>query len=303
MVTVSTAAFFERSNLQLGNLRKQAEKLQSQIGTGERLTRSSDDPVAAAKLRSLARRETLSNIDQRNSDRAATDLQLGDQALISIADTVIRAKELAIQAANTTLSDENRLAIGTEIANLRENLLFLANSRDSSGQSLFGGETAGLAYEDVAGVISYIGTATSPLADLGDGQTVERSVTGPEFLNFDPGTGATDMFAVLGALATGLAAGGTAAQTAASDAISVLDSGLEKITTAQTVIGTRQAWVETIDDRRVAMGELLAEEEANIGGADLASTITRLQELMTVLEASQASFIRLTNLSLFDQLR
>jgi flagellar hook-associated protein 3 FlgL len=31
--------------------------------------------------------------------------------------------------------------------------------------------------------------------------------------------------------------------------------------------------------------------------------MTRLQEVMTVLEASQASFVRLANLSLFDQLR
>jgi flagellar hook-associated protein 3 FlgL len=31
--------------------------------------------------------------------------------------------------------------------------------------------------------------------------------------------------------------------------------------------------------------------------------MTRLQEVMTVLEASQASFVRLASLSLFDRLR
>jgi len=303
MVTVSTGAFFERANLQLGTLRKQAEGLQSQIGTGERLTRSSDDPVAAAKLRSLSRSQRLRTVDQRNSDRASTDLRLADQALVSMADIVIRTKELALQANSNALSDANRQAIATEVANLRENLIYLANSRDATGQALFGGETAGLAFTEAAGVVTYQGTANPPLVDLGDGQVVERSITGPEFVNFDPGTGPTDLFAVLGALATGLAAGGAASLTAAGDAISVLDAGLEKITTAQTVIGTRQAWVETIDDRRVTTGELLAEEEANVGGADLAGTITRLQELMTVLEASQASFVRLSGLSLFNQLR
>ncbi len=35
-----------------------------------------------------------------------------------------------------------------------------------------------------------------------------------------------------------------------------------------------------------------------VGGADLATTMTRLQEMMTVLEASQASFVRLSSLSL-----
>jgi flagellar hook-associated protein 3 FlgL len=48
---------------------------------------------------------------------------------------------------------------------------------------------------------------------------------------------------------------------------------------------------------------MAADQQASIGGADLASTMTRLQEISTVLEASQASFVRLANLSLFDVLR
>ena len=47
----------------------------------------------------------------------------------------------------------------------------------------------------------------------------------------------------------------------------------------------------------------MADERAAVGGADLATTMTRLQEVMTVLEASQASFVRLSGLSLFNMLR
>ncbi|OZA91497.1 MAG: hypothetical protein B7X57_10130, partial [Erythrobacter sp. 34-65-8] len=39
-----------------------------------------------------------------------------------------------------------------------------------------------------------------------------------------------------------------------------------------------------------------------VGGADLAATISRLQQVMTTLEASQASYARLASLSLFDRL-
>jgi hypothetical protein len=46
-----------------------------------------------------------------------------------------------------------------------------------------------------------------------------------------------------------------------------------------------------------------AEEQADIGGTDIASTVTQLQQAMLVLEASQASFAKLSGLSLFDQLR
>ena len=91
MINLSTGAFFERATRQIGGLRERANDLQNQIGSGERLSRSSDDPVAAARLRTLARRERLSEVDQRNSDRATTDLQLTDKALSGLADLVIRA--------------------------------------------------------------------------------------------------------------------------------------------------------------------------------------------------------------------
>src|SRR5690606_39552534 len=82
-----------------------------------------------------------------------------------------------------------------------------------------------------------------------------------------------------------------------------LDAGLDRITTAQTIVGARMGWIEIIDQRRLAASELIAEERSEIGGADLATTMTRLQEVLTVLEASQASFVRLASLSLFNSLR
>ena len=59
MINLSTGAFYERGSRQIGALRAQAESLQQQIGTGERLERSSDDPVAAARLRMLSRTERI----------------------------------------------------------------------------------------------------------------------------------------------------------------------------------------------------------------------------------------------------
>ena len=78
MISLSTSAFYERATRQIGGLRTQAENLQQQIGSGERLSRSSDDPVAAARMRMLNRGERLAEIDQRNSDRAQTDQKMAD---------------------------------------------------------------------------------------------------------------------------------------------------------------------------------------------------------------------------------
>jgi len=92
-------------------------------------------------------------------------------------------------------------------------------------------------------------------------------------------------------------------QSAAHGSLDALDAGLEKLTTAQSVVGSRLAWIELTNDRRVDMGELRSGEEAEVGGTDIASTVAKLQQAMTVLEASQSSFARLAQLSLFDVLR
>lgn len=297
----STSAFYERSLMDLTALRKQAEETQAEMSTGERLQRSSDDPVAASRLRRLARAESLDQIDEAAANRATADLTLTDGALTQFANFVTRMQELATQAASSTLSDSQRAGIGQEVAQIRENLVALANTRDGSGRALFGGESSGDAYSLNAGVAQYDGTATAGLVALGDGQTVARGVTGPEFLEFTSGGASFDLLAVAKDLADALQSG-TGGASAANAALSVLSDGLESITTAQTVIGSRLNWIDLNTERRTSLSELRTVEQTEIGGNDLTESIARLQNTMLVLEASQASFSKLANLSLFDVL-
>ena len=306
MINLSTGAFYERSATQIGSLRARAESLQKQIGTGQRLESSSDDPVAAARLRMLDREKRISRVDTRNSESAENNLQFADQALSQATTMISRARELTLLAANATTSDEQRASIATELDGLRESLLALANGRNASGHALFGGQAIGNAYDidPVTGAATYAGTATLDPVEIGEGQTVTPGNTGPQVFGFENADGVqTDLFAELTALATALRGGGQAAADAARDGLTMLDTGFDKVTTAQTVLGSRLAWLEVMSERRVDNGERIEEERSTVGGADLAVTMSRLQEMLTVLEASQASFVRLANLNLFSMLR
>lgn len=304
MTIVSTSAFYERSTADLSTLRARAEQLQGQISTGQRVTKSSDDPVAAARLRSLARAEEMSAANVDNANRAASDLSLADSALQEIADNLIRVQELATQAATGTLSASQRATIGEQIANIRSNLIALANSKDSAGHALFGGEGAGDAYSiDGSGNASYDGTAAASEVSLGQGQSVTRGVTGPEVFSYTDASGATNLFAMLGNLADALQGGSTDPEGAARTALDSMKLGLERITTTQTVIGARMNWIDINLARHERLGEMRAQEQTDVGEVDPAVAITELQQIMTVLEASQASFARLASLSLFDVLR
>lgn len=304
MSIVSTSAFYERNNATFATLRSRAENLQMQISTGQRVTRSSDDPVAASRLRTIARAEEISAANVSNANRALGDLQLADGAIQEMIDNLIMAQELATQAATGTMSADQRAAIGEQIANIRGNLIALANTKDSAGHALFGGEGAGEAYTlDGDGVPVYAGTASAGVLSLGEGQSVTRGVTGPEFLSFVHGGGSTDLFAVLGTLADALKGGSADPAGASRDALEGMKAGLQQLTTTQTVIGSRMNWVDLNLARQERLGEMRATEQAAVGEIDPAVAITELQQIMTVLEASQASFARLASLSLFDVIK
>jgi len=303
MISSSTSAFYDRARRDMTDLRVQAESLQSQLGSGQKLSRSSDNPVAASRLRSLQRLQTLSSIDSTNADRANADLQLADGAMSNISTSIIRAKELALQAANGTLTDAQRASIGQELGSIGDNLLALANTRDTNGHALFGGESAGDAYQlDASGNAVYIGTASSGDISLGEGQNVTRSMTGPEFLNFSVNGTPTDLISMVKGLAAALQGGSANPAGAANDAVGALSTGLDTVTTAQTVIGTRLAWIDMTNTRRTDLSELRSNEESDIGATDIAATVTQLQQATVVLQASQASFTKLASLSLFNQL-
>lgn len=303
-ISTSTSAFYNRATNDMNTLRKRAETLQEQLGTGDKLSKSSDDPVAASRLRVLSRQDQLSSIDQTNADRASADLSLADSALGSFSDYIIQAKQLATNAATGTLTPDQRASIGKEMELIYQNLIGLANSRDSNGHALFGGESSGDAYTvDSSGNATYAGTASSGDLALGDGQSITRGITGPEFLKFDHNGTSTDMLAAIKSLATALQGGVADPQQAAKDGMPMLDDALDSITTAQTVIGSRSNWVDLTGERRTNLSELRANEQTTIGSADLASTISNLQQTLTVLEASQSSFTKLSNLSLFDLIR
>ena len=302
-VTNSTLGFQSRSLFQMGSLREQAETLQARIATGERLERSSDDPVGASRLRALQRMQQLGEVDAVNASHASDALTLSANSLDAVAADIIRARELAVWASSDTIGDTARKAIATEIEDLRLRILDSANTLDSSGNALFGGEGSGKAYKlNGSGAVAYIGTPQSGEIDLGQGQNVTRGLTGPQVFEFNDNGTPSDIFAHLAALSAALNGGSSDPAAAARAAMSGLDEALESVTRAQTVVGSRVDWLDIVQDRQVDQSFTRARQIADTGGVDFASTIAELQRLLTVLEASQLGFTRLSNLSLFNQI-
>ncbi len=302
--STSTSSFYTSAAEQLATLQGQVNAVDNSISTGNQYTSASQDPEAAAQMRMLQLQDSEAAADKASSNKASANLQLADATMTSMINDINQARELTTQAATGTLTDVQRASIGTQIGQIQQDLVSLANTRDAGGNALFGGGVAGNAYSlDAAGNATYVGAATSPSLPIGGGQSVQTSLTGPEVLDMTDAAGnPTNLIDTLGSLASALKAGGSGAQSAAATALTSLSNGLDAVTTAQTVIGSRESWLTLNAQNQTAAGTARATEESQVGDTDVSSAAIKLQELTTALQASQACFVRLSSLSLFNDI-
>jgi len=300
----STSAFYTTAAQQLSSLQSQVNAVDNSISSGNQYATASANPEAAAQMRMLQLQDATAAVDTTTANKATTNLQLADSAMTEMVNDINKAKTLATQAANGTLSDTDRAAIGEQLSQIQTDMIGLANTSDANGNSLFGGGVSGNAYTtDASGKAVYGGAATSQSLGIGGGQSVQTSLTGPEVFDITDANGnSTTVMDAIGTLATALKAGGTAAQTAASDGITTLSNGLDAVTTAQTVIGARESWIALNTQNLTAQSTARTTAEGQIGGTDVSTAAIKLQQLTTALQASQSCFVRLSSLSLFNDI-
>jgi len=136
---VSTSYIFDQNLTAMLNQQSELGKTQLQVSTGKRILSPSDDPAGSVQILNLQREFSLTEQYMSNSDKAANKQVIEEGALESATELLQRIREKAVQALNATNTQGDRRAIAAEISQLNEQLLSLANTRDSAGDYLFAG--------------------------------------------------------------------------------------------------------------------------------------------------------------------
>lgn len=303
-ITNSAGSYFNRSLKQMADLRAGIERSRTQIATGSKIERGSQDPAAAAQLRSVARREALATVEGDNAARLGQDLRAASNEVDAVTALLQRARELTVAAASTPLGTDGRRAVAFELEQLGQELFARANATSLTGEPLFAGQSSGTAFtRDAAGVVTYAGTPESGAVPVAPGTAIERGLPGSEVFQFDLGGTPTSAFAVLSGLVTALQGGAPDPVAATNAALEGIDAALDTTNRATTILGTRMAWVEQVETQQAERRVALAERRSRVGDTDIAEAIARLQQSLTALEASQSAFARVSSLTLFDALR
>ncbi len=178
---VSTSQIYNIADIGMRDAQAAVNKTSEQINTGKRVLTPADDPVAAVTILRLT--QNLGRLEQyeKNIDAAENNLDQEEVALEAVVNLVQRIKELTVQAGNTgTLNPSDYKSLAAEVDTRIEELLNLQNSRNASGQYMFGGHQGGEApfVDEGQGNFTYQGdqgqlsiqvseTVTLPVSDSG----------------------------------------------------------------------------------------------------------------------------------------
>lgn len=300
---ISTGQFFKSQMENLADLKTGVAKLQQQVATGKQIEVPSDNPVAFSDAARL--KHQLGKFDQyeRNMTNLMQRMTLEEATLADATNILTRIQELALQGANDTLSPENRKTISGEISELRDSLLQLANTKDNSGLSIFGGfsGTSTPFQKDEQGNVTFVGDTNVQNVEIADG--VETKANGSGFEIFmqvqEPGASSVKpLFSILGDLVNELKAGRSGINLSSGVAAS-----LDQVNNARMLAGTRIAKITRQQDV-LASTQLQAKTMlSTVEDTDIEKVVTELKQKMLSLEASQASFVKIADLSLFNYLR
>ena len=111
----------------------------SRIASGLRINQASDDVAASAVAESLSAQGRGLDVAGRNIQDFTSLAQTADAGLGEIQDMTQRINELSVQAANGTLSSEDRLNIQNEISQFTQEIDRQAGSVQFNGQPLLTG--------------------------------------------------------------------------------------------------------------------------------------------------------------------
>lgn len=304
---IGTNQFYTTGASQLTQLAAQADAINTQVATGKKFTAPSQDVAAYNRLSTIKQANADGAAYTNNISLAKSLLQQSDTTLSAITTQLQRASELTTQAASGTLNDANRKTIATQLQSIRDDLVNLANTTDARGQPLFGTASGGAAVTQASdGTVSFGGSGELPAIPVGDDTAIQASDSAQRVFGgiSDGKGGTTDIFAVLSTYISALNAGGAStASTASGTAATALQSAMDQVSNVQGSVGARAARLDIVSSQATDAAGVRETDRSALEDTDASTALVDLQKTMTILQATQASFTKLGQLSLFDYLR
>ena len=292
---VSTNQFYRVNAERMQSTQSKVAEIQAKLGSGKQMLHPSEDPGKANLISGLVSAKERQEVYSKNVDAGETRLTAESAVLESMTSIMQRVTQLAVQSSNDTLGASDRDVIATEIKALRDELLNLTNTQDLSGSYIFSGNKTGSPafVEDASGVVNYNGDYGRMEINVSDVRSIAINTLGSELFS------AAD-FAALDDLVADLRANnGADVRTRLDNVNSINDRLINSYGAMAGRLAAMESQRNVIDETTLRIDELLIREN----DLDYAEAVTDLSKESVALQALQASFAKIAQLSLFNFIR
>jgi len=239
------------------------------LSSGLRVNSAKDDAAGLAIAERMNTQVRGMNVAMRNANDAISLAQVGEGALGKVSDIFQRMRELAVQAANGTNNDDDRVSLN------REYLQMAQEATRTLGGTQFNGVT----------ILASTGSNTFQIGANSDSM-IDRLT----FDNF-AWTTATDITAVVGSV---VITGTSTAPTAITDiggaqaAITAIDAAIDVVNSQRATFGAVQNRFENVISNLMVATENQSAARSRIMDADYAAETSNLSRAQILQQAGNA---------------
>ncbi|MCA1923797.1 flagellar hook-associated protein FlgL [Buttiauxella noackiae] len=315
---ISTAMMYQQNMRGITNSQSEWLRYGEQMSTGKRVTKPSDDPIAASQAVVLSQAQAQNSQYALARTFATQKISLEENVLGQVTTAIQSAQEKIVYAGNGTLSDDDRASLATDLEGIRNQILNLANSTDGNGRYIFAGyKTDSAPFSDVAGKITYGGGDTAVVQSVDASRSMTVGHLGSEIFESltsnavpEPGAGTSEksLFNMLdSAIATLRTPTEGLDETQKADLGAAIDktnrglkNSLNNVLTVRAELGTQLNELDKLDelgsDR--ALGQ--AQQMSDLVDVDWNSAISSYVMQQAALQASYKAFSDMQGMSLFQ---
>lgn len=299
-------SFKTLSSTVAGNLAASAEKLvnaQTQVTTGKRILRPSDDIAGTGKAMNL--RSSISQIEQMlvSAESVKTSLSVSESAMNTMVQSMQQAYSFAVSMANSAVPDETRQTMSSRIDDII-NTLITAGNTQFSGAYVFSGsmiDVEPISTDNVTGEITYNGDNAQVMVEVAPGAYIARNLPASAVFNIGSSSiaGAADIFTSLKQLKEDISSGNIENISAH---MADIKANLDNMVALRSQLGTRINKIQTLKDSMNDSVTSFRQMLSDVEDIDLVDAVTKLNESTNVYQAALLAATKVLNLSLADYL-
>jgi flagellar hook-associated protein 3 FlgL len=283
---------------QIEDLTQNLSNVQTQVSTGQRVSKPEDDPSAVGQIIDLQVEQQQLAEYQQNATKALQTSQASSSALTNIKSLSDRATQIA-SLGSSTESDSAAAAYATETNQLIEQAVQSANTT-LSGDYLFGANAVNTApfqvTRDASGNISnvtYVGSANTASVPISSSTTVSPST------DATTNHGLADFINNLVSLRDALTSNDTSAAATAS---TNLDTTENTIINAISEAGAVQSRIQINQSQMTSQATNLQQFVSNDRDVDMSQAMVELSQTQVAYQAALQSTTTIMSKSLLDYL-